>query len=112
MFQTGFSCSPKVHIIRSESSVYLAGITTVIIKSIEQQCSKVVVSRWQFRRGSLVIKIVNKLPCLSQNRSFYLHLTDKGRTTLVQKIEFMVFLSFSVSLYTLADKSRTANVDI
>ena len=28
----------------------------------------------------------------SKNRYFYLHLTDKGRTTLVPKMEFLVFI--------------------
>ena len=87
-----FSCSPKFHIIRSKTSVYPAGITTAVIVSIERQCPKTgsfkaAIPRWSL--GSKKVVVIS--PGLSQNRSFYLHLTDKGRTTLVQKIEFLVF---------------------
>ena len=55
--------------------------------SMEQQCPKTgslqeAIPMWSL--GSK--KFVDISPGLSQNRSFYLHLRDKGRTTLVQKI--------------------------
>ena len=73
-------------------NVYPAGITTAVIVSIEKQCPKTgsfQAARPRWSLGSK--KIVVSSPGLSKNRSFYLHLTDKGRATLVQRIEFLVF---------------------
>ena len=87
--KTDFSCSPKSHIIRNESSVYPAGIIAVVIIFREQQCPKSGSLQAAIPRWFLGCKnFVDISPGLSQNRSFYLHLTDKGRTTLVQNWNF------------------------
>ena len=50
---------------------------------------KVVVFKRQFRDGSLVLKILLIFLLVCPKTSlFILNLTDKGRTTLVQKMEF------------------------
>ena len=84
--QNRFLRSPKFHIVRSKSRVVPAGIITVVITSMKQQCPKMGSLQAAIPRcpvGSK--KFVDISPGLSQNRSFYLHLTDKGRTSLVQK---------------------------
>ena len=90
--ETGFSCSPNFHIVRSGSRNYPAGIITIVIISLKQHCPKTGCLQAAILRFSLGSKMfVDISPGLSQNRSFDLQLPDKFRTILVQKVQFVIF---------------------
>ena len=91
--QSRFFLLLKSHVVRSESRRdYPAGITTVVIISIEHKSPKT---------GSLQAAIPKLSPGpkkafdvssdFSKNWSFSENLTDKGSTTLVITKEFLVF---------------------
>ena len=88
----GTSVPKPVFLAYQNPSVYPVGIITVVSIFTQQQCPKSGSLQAAIPRCFLGSKnFVDISPGLSQNRSSYLHLTDKGRTTMCKKWNFRSF---------------------
>ena len=88
-------CSLKSHVVCNEfRRDYSAGIITVVIISIEQQCSITGRFKRQFRKCPFVLKnsLIFLLVC-PKTGLFSVNLTDKGERN-GEKMQFFVFCKF------------------